>query len=111
MTPQSVQREVARQIHHDRFVATRPWLVKEPAIRYAMVNISYKIHGDFGTYTLHTWSIGLTALAARRSWRNRNRLVKKEDIEYTTVTEPKQRHRDLALGERVVPEDRELAAS
>lgn len=112
MTPQSVQRAVARAIHHEKFVAARPWLIKVPGVRYAMISIRYKIVDGAGdVVTLHTWAIGSTTKAAVKSWRASHPAVKSEDFEYSVVTEPKERERDAPQGERVEPPDPLLAAS
>lgn len=112
MTPQSAQREVARVIHHERFIAARPWLVKVPGVRYALISISYKIvDGEGDVVTVRTWAIGLTVKAAVKNWQRLNPSVRQEDFEYTVATEPKQRERDAPLGERIEPPDPLLAAS
>lgn len=112
MTPQSVQREVARVIHHEKFLAARPWLIKTPTVRYAMILIRYNIiDGDGDRLTLHTWSIGSTVKAALKAWRERNPSVRDSDFDHEIVTEPKQREREIPKGDRIEPPDPFLASS
>lgn len=112
MTPQSAQRAVARALHHEKVVSARPWLIKRPAIHYAMIAVCYKItDGDGCEVALHTWAIGLTVKAAVKAWRTANPNVVDDDFEYTVVTEPKEREPYQPHGERVEPLDHFLAAS
>lgn len=110
MTPQSAQRAVARALHHEKVLVKRPWLVQKPRVRYAMISIRYKIHGDFGCLIFHTWAIGLTVKAAVRSWRTTHPGVIDDDFDYTVVTEPKKPDHYQTQGERVEPPDPFLAS-
>lgn len=112
MTPQSVQHEVARAIHHEKFIAKRPWLAKATGVRYAMISISYVVvDGDGDAVPLLTWAIGATVKEAVKTWRQLNPSVRLDDFAYTVITEPKQQVRHSPQGERVEPPDPFLAAS
>jgi hypothetical protein len=112
MTPQSAQREVARALHHEKVIAARPWLIKAPIVRYALIAIRYKIVDGAGDeVTLHTWTIGLSIKAAVREWRKTHPHITSDDFDYTVISEPKTRESYVPQGDRFEPPDALLAAS
>lgn len=112
MTPAAAARSAAtKEFSQDRYVSRRPWLVKPPRIRLAMIAITYRITDAEGdVITCHTWSIGITPKSAMRCWFTRRPDIRPEDAEYRVVTESKARVRELAQGEKVEVPDPLLAS-